>query len=181
MNDQLLDQLLRERAAAPPRPEPKAQPSQETTPSVGALWPAGVALLIIGGLLWLAGAKYTLMGWVAGLNWFLGWLALPARIPVPVGWWVLLLVPVGLLYSVIEVKRPWRHGRTRSALYYVIWTFLVFSDVITTFLGVVNPTVGAWELSRQVAVLWPLAFVWAVTLTFLPEWMIGGARTFLRR
>lgn len=71
------------------------------------LWPASIALVIVGGLLWLAGAKYTLLGWVAGLNWFMGWLDLPARIPSPTGYYMLLLIPVGLLYSLIEGFEWW--------------------------------------------------------------------------
>lgn len=160
------------------RPEPVSAPL-DASQVAGA-----VGLVIVGGLLWLAGAKYTLIGWVAGLNWFLGWLEIPARVPSPAGWWMLLMVPLGLLYSLVEVKRPWKRKSKRTEkiiLYWLIWAALVASDVGSTFAGVRNPGPGAWPVTLQVAASIPAALAWAIVLTFIPEWMIGGAHKLLRR
>ncbi len=168
----------------PPRqyqPQPKEQPQEHVS---ARPWPAAIALVIVGSLLWLAGAKYTLLGWVTGLNWFLGWLDLPARIPAPVGYYMLIMIPVGLLYSLVEVKRPWKHrskNSERTALYWVVWALLVVSDIGTTFMGVSNPPSNAWAISHQLAEIWLLAGAWAAVLTFVPEWMITGALKLIRR
>lgn len=160
----------------------KAEPIAPVTR--GDMWPASLALFVVGGLMWLAGAKYTLLGWVAGLNWFLSWLELPARIPAPAGYYMLLLVPIGLLYSLIEKLRPWKyHNKNpeKVALYWAIWALLVASDIGSTFAGVSTPGPTAWGITKQIAAMWPIAIAWAVVLTFVPEWLIGGAKKLLRR
>jgi hypothetical protein len=175
------------RIAARVRSEPleNGQPVATYQEQVSArALPASIALAIIGGLLWLAGAKYTLLGWIAGLNWFLGWLELPARVPPPTGWYMLLMIPLGLLYSLVEIKRPWNYRNKQPekvALYWLIWSALVASDIGSTFAGVRDPGPSAWPITLQVASSIPIAGAWSAILTFVPEWMVGGARKLLRR
>src|SRR5262249_28311608 len=119
-----------------------------------------------------------------GLNWFLAWLGLPAGIPTPTGYYMLLMIPLGLLYSLVEIKRPWKYRSKRAdkvALYWVIWAALALSDIGSTFAGVSKPAQDAWTIAKQVAALWPLAVAWAAVLTFVPEWLITGAVKLLRR
>lgn len=172
-------------------PEVRQRPIEERKPAEkpvervsGGLWPAAIALAIVGALLWLAGARYTLLGWVSGLNWFLAWLGLPARVPTPAGWYILLLIPLGLLYSAVEVRRPWKRkskNEEKTVLYWAIWIALVATDIGTTFFGVlVSVTASSWPIVREIAALWPVAFVWALVLTFVPEWFVGGARKLIK-
>ncbi len=175
--EELKDSAPASQTASRPTEKPQEQASPRS-------WPAAIALAIVGGLLWLAGAKYTLLGWVTGLNWFLGWLGLPARVPAPAGYYMLIMIPAGLLYSLVEVKRPWKQRNKsgeRAALYWAIWMLLVASDIGTTFAGVTTPEPNAWAISRQLAAIWPLAGAWAAVLTFVPEWLIAGAHKLLRR
>jgi len=144
---------------------------------------AGIALIVFGALLWLAGARYTLTGWVYGLNWFAAWLGLPAQIPPPVGMAVLFAVPIGLVYSLVELYRPWkaRGDWTAAALIWVIWVIIVFTDGGSTFLGVKQVAPDAWLITRQVAASDYLAGGWSLVLTFIPEWLMIGGIKLLRR
>lgn len=163
----------------PAMPRPSARPRASFT---GGLRAGGAMLVLLGALLWLAGARYTLAGWHVGINWFLAWLGLPVRLPPIVGYGVLLAAPIGVIYSLIELRRPW-HVRAPDwqalTLYAIIWLIVVISDGGSTFLGVKQG--GAWTVAKQVAASDFISAIWALILTFVPEWfMIGGIRL-LRR
>lgn len=132
------------------------------------LWPAGVAALLFGLPLWLIGAFYTLQGWVFGLNLVAAAVHLPAVVPMPRGWWVLLFVPLGLLYSWVEVHRPSR----ADALWLMVYLLIILSDLATTYLSVI--AADATTLSRWAAATLWAAFAWTAVLTFAPEWLIMG-------
>lgn len=144
----------------------------------------GMLLMLFGVLLWIAGSRYTLMGWHYGLNWFMAWLGLPTRLPAVAGYGVLLALPVGLMYSLVELRRPWTYRvkeRDVLVLYWIIWALIVVSDVGSTFLGVKQPGASAAQLARQVAASDVVAAIWALLLTFVPEWFILGGVKLLRR
>lgn len=147
-------------------------------------WAIGVALIIFGSIGWLTGARYTLFGWVAGLNLFLSWLGLPVAVPVPSGWWILAMVPIGLVYSRVEMqvwKAHKRHG-SALALFVIGWLLIVATDVGTTYLGVrMQPPADAWPITQSIATSAFLAFVWAAILTFVSDWLILGGIKLLGR
>lgn len=139
-------------------------------------WAVGSALIIFGLFGWLTGARYTLLGWVTGLNMFLTWLGLPASVPTPTGWWILAMIPIGLIYSRVEMqiwKAHKRHGQA-LALFIVSWLLIVATDVGSTYLGVRTPPVDAWQITRTIAASGGLAFLWAAVLTFASDWLIIG-------
>lgn len=139
--------------------------------ALAPLWPAGIAAILFGVPLWLVGAFYTLQGWVMGLNLVTAAIHLPAHIPLPTGWWVLLFIPLGLLYSWVEIHRPTR----ASAAWVVAYLLVILSDLATTYLSVT--AADATTISRWAAATIWASFIWAAILTFAPEWlMIGGVR-----
>ena len=146
-------------------------------------WAVGIALLIFGVLGWLAGAKYTLFGWVAGANLFFAWIGFPVVIPVPVGWWVLAMVPIGVVYSRVEMliwKAHKRHGQA-LVLFIIGWLLVVATDVGTTYLGVRSPAPDSWPITKTIAASAFMAFVWSAVLTFVSDWLIIGGTKLLRR
>ncbi len=155
-----------------------------TRKKTGYLWPAGIVAWLFGIPLWVIGAFYTLQGWTIGLNLVASVIHLPARAPVPGGWWVLLFIPMGLLYSYVEVKLYPRSSADdwgRWFLLFVIFAAVILSDLGTTYLSVVTPDADALLLSRWAAQT-PLASgAWTIFLTFAPEWLvIGGWKLFGR-
>jgi hypothetical protein len=152
-------------------------------PRTGGEWGIGIALIIFGSVGWLAGARYTLIGWVTGINMFLAWIGLPLVVPVPVGWWILLMLPLGVVYSRVEMQ-VWtahrRHGQA-LALFVTGWLLIVFTDVVTTYLGVRSPAPDAWPITQTVADSALLSIMWAAILTFVSDWLIIGGAKFLRR
>jgi hypothetical protein len=142
-----------------------------------SLWSLGVVAIILGGVLWLIGARYTLEGWVYALNLGLEFTRLPARVPSPAGWWWLLALPLGIIYSVAEVMIPF--GVPRSWHHAPQWVLMLIalgvvhgSDVGSTFLGYMVPSPSPWPLHAwAVAAIWP-SFVWAALLTYIPERLI---------
>lgn len=146
-------------------------------------WPLGIVGILLGVALWLISARYTLAGWVEGLNVALAMAQLPARIPQPSGWWWLLSVPLGIIYSLIELQlRPGPPSAPRALpIWFVAVLLIVFvhaTDVGSTFLGFLAPSPDRWAMHRWAATdgLWALV-LWAVVLTYLPErcilWGVG--------
>jgi hypothetical protein len=137
---------------------------------------ASALALTFGLVFWLVGARYTLDGWVVGLNTLLGFLQLPVRIPLPTGWWILLCVPLGMAYSWVEFKaRPGRPGRPTWRTWMVgmlLWMIVIATDVGSTYLGIQNPGLRPWPVSVWlVATPWA-GGLWALILTFWPELLI---------
>lgn len=141
----------------------------------GSLAVAALALAF-GVTFWSVGGKYTLDGWVVGLNVLLGFLQVPARIPRPVGWWVLLFIPLALAYSWVEVRaRPSlvpRGAWDRWAVAVLLWVVVILSDVGSTFAGVQSPGPRPWPVSVWVAENDPAGGLWSLVLTFAPEALI---------
>src|SRR6266508_4016414 len=67
-----------------------------------------LVLFVFGGIAWIAGSKYTVEGWVIGLNLFATWLGIDSAMPTPRGVLLLfLIVGVGLVYSLVDLL-VWR-------------------------------------------------------------------------
>lgn len=150
-----------------------AKVEQRTAPP--PLWALGVVAIILGAILWLIGARYTLEGWVNALNIGLELTRLPARIPTPTGWWWALALPLGIVYSVAEVAIPFGPPRSWNAL--PAWILMIIalgvvhgSDVGSTLLGYTTPGPNPWPMHAWALTsgLWAL-FAWSVILTYLPE------------
>lgn len=138
---------------------------------------AGVLALAFGVIFWAVGGKYTLEGWVIGLNLLLGFLDVPVRIARPDGWWVLLFVPLAAAYSWVEVRaRPPRLKRLKQLRRWLapalLWAIVIGTDVGSTFAGVQNPGPRPWPISVWLAATDVAGGVWAVALTFFPESLI---------
>ena len=132
----------------------KSEPLRTARAPKGGDWAVGVALFVFGAIGWLSGARYTLFGWVAGLNLFFSWLGLPAAVPVPAGWWVLAMVPIGLVYSRVEMQIWNAHKRHGQALilFAIGWLLIVITDVGSTYLGLrTSPADGAWPITQTIA------------------------------
>jgi hypothetical protein len=155
-----------------------AKPRAPTQPSArGALeatsYAAALAALAIGLPLWLISARYTLDGWVIALNWCAAFLRISAQVPIPAGVWMLLIIPVGVVYSLVERKglplNPQAAGYSVWALLLVVWIVINATDVGSTLLGVLAVGADAWAIQRWMAsTLWA-AGLWAIILTYLPE------------
>lgn len=149
----------------------------------GGEWAVGSALLAFGLLGWLTGARYTLLGWVVGLNLFFAWLGLPVEIPTPAGWWILTMIPIAVIYSKVEMQ-VWKAHKRRGqalALFIVGWLLVVATDVGSTYLGVRSPQPEAWDITLTIAKSAGLAFVWSAILTFVSDWLILGGIKLLKR
>lgn len=145
-------------------------------------WALAITLLMFGGIGWLAGAFFTLHGWVVGLNMFFGWTTFPITIPAPAGWWILAMVPIGVVYSRVEMQ-VWRRKQRdwRAMAQFIIgWLLIISTDVGTTYLGVRQPgatlPILVWVASSAV-----VSLIWSVVLTFASDWLIIGAWKLLRR
>jgi hypothetical protein len=153
---------------------------KERQPPGASGWAIAVALLVFGTISWIVGAKYTLDGWIIGLNWLLAWLGLPLVVPAVTGWFVASCVLVGLVYSRVEMA-IWQARYRRIGVFWVAWLLIAFTDVISTFLGVRNVTQESTQLAQQVAASAPVSFVWALVLTFAPEYLMMGGKKLLKR
>jgi hypothetical protein len=150
--------------------ETRAAPKRES------LVPAGIAALMFGIPLWFVSARYSLDGWVLGINVAAKHVGLPLAIPVVTGWWSLLLIPLGLIYSLVEVKyNPFRYFTRSTAVgmvFLATWLFIHGTDLGSTFLSATTLQADAWEVSKWIAQNLVVAVLWAIFLTYLPERLI---------
>lgn len=151
---------------------------------------AGGLGLAFGGAGWALGGKYTLDGWIVGVNVLLGHLHIPARVPMPGGWWVLLFVPLALGYSWVELratpKKPSMASVDRWLVAAILWLLVIITDVGSTFVGIQTLGPRPWAISIWLAAIDWAGAIWALVLTFSPEvlmlyaWRLltrGGARS----
>lgn len=147
----------------------------------------GVFALAIAVPMWLEGARTTRDGWVLVINAILERFDVPVVIPPAANWawWAALgvLVGMGYAYSRVEVALPfrpprelrrdffkvglWRFDRTWEI--WIVWLVLVVSDVATTYVGVRSPAPDAATIFQQLAQFGPIAALYALVLTFVPE------------
>jgi hypothetical protein len=162
------------------RPAERARPAPRGVPA-SARAALALVLFVFGGIAWIAGGKYTIEGWAIVLNMFTRWIGLGTVLAVPRGLPLLgAIVGVGLVYSLVELL-VWRASARRMAVFWVGWVPIVASDIWSTLVGVLAVSPSDPLLLRQVAALLPLAILWSLVLTFVPEWMIVGAWRLLRR
>lgn len=125
------------------------------------------------GLWWGAGGRFTIDGLPLFFNTVLGFFRAPEVFRPITDWhWYLYLCWLPILISVIERRNRPRRGLAWSViLVYAIgvWVLVSVIDLGSTWLAVTNPPADAWLLTRQVAAVKPIAGVWTVATTFLPE------------
>lgn len=163
--------------------EPLENGQPVAVPRAGGDWAIGVALIVFGLFGWLTGARYTLFGWVVGVNIFFAWLGLPIVMPVPSGWWILTMIPIALVYSRVEMQ-VWKAHKRRGqslALFALGWLLIVITDVGSTYLGVRTPPPDAWPITRTIAASAGWSFVWAAILTFVSDWLMLGGWKLVKR
>ncbi len=165
------------------RSEPltNGKPVQRQAKPQASLYALAVVLFIFGGIGWIAGGKYTVEGWVVALNMFARWIGIGQQLTVPRGWWLVGAVVVsGFLYSKVELLAL-RNTVQRMPAFWISWLLIFVTDVGSTFFGVISPAPDAAPLFHQLATMAPVAFVWSLVLTLLPEYLIlGGIKLFKR-
>jgi len=152
-----------------------AAPARTTRRTKSPLWPLGIVAILVGIIFWPLGARYSLQGWIEFVNLILGLVRLPVRVPMPVGWWWLWFVPVGMIYSAVEVLvRPslpasW-HQLPAWMMAVALLLLMHGTDIGSTLLGYLFPDPGAWRIHQWAANdgLWALV-LWSLALTYLPE------------
>lgn len=161
-------------------PIANGKPTVRQSPNPG-MWALAIALLVFGIIGWLAGGKYTVEGWVVALNMFARWIGVTQQLPMPRGWWLVGAVALaGVVYSRVETQALHKRAQ-RLPSFWVGWALIVLTDVGSTLLGVLNPAPNAAPILLQLAQIIPLAILWSLLLTFIPEWLIISAWTMLRR
>lgn len=147
----------------------------------GGLSALAIVLFVFGALGWLAGGKYTVEGWVVALNMFGRWIGLAAQLDVPRG--VPLIVAVllsGVVYSRVELLAL-RNTVQRMPSFWIAWLLIFLTDVGSTFFGIISPAPDAAPILRQLAIMPYFAFLWALVLTLLPEYLILSSIRLLKR
>jgi hypothetical protein len=151
-----------------------------------ASFAAGLVALLFGVPLWITGAWYTLVGWVALLNMGARMLRFSGQIGLPAGAAALAgLIAIGMMYSIVEVhlfpiRRQGKQVTALPAIMWLIYLLIIGTDLATTALGVLNPTPETPPLLTYLAVSLQAAAIGTVVLTFLPEGLILGGLKLLR-
>jgi hypothetical protein len=139
----------------------------------------GIMALLFGVPIWVIGARYTLDGWVIVLNLIAGVTHLPFVLTAPAGMWSLLLFPIGIGYSLIEVRYRPRGARTFAP--WLVWALVIVSDYGSTYIAATTPPADAWAITAWMATTVPAAALWTAVLTFLPETLIMAGIRWIAR
>lgn len=137
------------------------------------------------GLWWLVGGKYTIDGLPLLSNEVLAFFRAP-QVFEPVTDWRIYVVLCWLPFLISVAERryaPWRRLALSAIMVWVLVVWLVVSglDAGSTWLAVTHPPADAYTFSKQLAAIKPLAAVWSIMTTFLPETGIGALWWWLRR
>jgi hypothetical protein len=128
---------------------------------------------VILGLWWAAGGRWTIDGLPLLTNEILKFFHISARLaPLTDPRWYLLLCWLPLLISFAEHRyAPWRRLAWSIIMVFVIGVWLVVSglDLGSTWMAVTHPSPDDLPIARQVAASMPLAAVWSIFTTFVPE------------
>lgn len=159
---------------------------QRTSPTIH--WER-LPLVLIGTFLlllwWAAGAKYTIDGLPLFGNEILAFFRAPQVLPSVTDWhWYLWLCWLPLGISLAERKyAPWRRLTLSVIMIWVLAVWFVVSglDAGSTWLAVTHPSADAYTVSKQIAAIKPLAAVWSLMTTFLPEIGISLLWLWLRK
>lgn len=172
-------------------PKPQAAPASQAPAPAVSTRPAlviGLFAFLFGAPAWLEGARTTRDGWVFALNWVLDRVGLPFQIPLASSWhWAAsigVMVALGWAYSRVELRwgpvRPPRNLRrdffragawqiNRSATVWLIWILVLFTDVVTMFLGARQAGAGDPVFLQQIAASVTAAWIYAILITFVPD------------
>lgn len=160
--------------AAQPKPIRVAVPVPPLPASHGARRVLGVAALLFGVPLWVVGAHYTLDGWTLMVNVVLELVRSGIVLPLATGVWALLLVPIGVVYSIGErVFLPLRKAKGRWLFLgwgvLLVWLLVNGTDLGSTYLGIATPGPSAWPITKWMAAnLWA-KLTWMLVVTYVPE------------
>jgi hypothetical protein len=108
-------------------------------------------------------------------------LELPARVPSPTGWWNLLLIPIGLLFSYVEssVRLNLFGGPAQLLALLILLALTHGIDIATTYLGIASLAAQSTGIGQVLNLFWWSPFIAAVVLTYLPELLIRGGWSLL--
>lgn len=148
-----------------------------------------VPLVLLGWLLfvlwWAAGGKYTIDGLPLLSNEIFAFFRAPFKLALIADWhWYLWLCWLPVVISLAERRyAPWRRLAWSFIMVWIVFVWAVVSgvDATSTYLAVTNPAPDAYLLSRQLAAIKPLAGLWSVATTFLPETGIAILWWWLRK
>ena len=197
LDDALLRDILSNAAPRPAMQPPQvrsaplvngAQSEPRTRTSGGTI--VAAFAVIIGVPLWFEAARYTLFGWMLALDWFAARMSIPWQVP-PIDWRlaVALTLAIGWAYSHVEARPPirpprnWRRDFARLEMWHVerawqvwiVWLFLVATDIATTYVGMRARAADPSEIKilRDIAIAagGPLA-IYAILLTFAPDALV---------
>lgn len=125
------------------------------------------------GLWWAAGGKYTIDGLPLLINEVFSFFHVAVRLGRITHWgWYVGLCWLPVLISLAEHRyKPWRYLALSFIIVWVliVWLFVSGIDAGATYLAMTNPLPDAYTISKQVAVIKPLAAAWSILTTFGPE------------
>jgi hypothetical protein len=177
---------LQQKAATQERPQPKDAPRPVAQPIPRRAKPGanaaarrifGLTALVFGLPLWAVGAHYTLDGWTFILNTVLDLLRTGVVLPLASGMGALLLVPIGIMYSIGE-RRYIPFGKADKRWVFLGWGVLLVwgivngTDLASTYLGIASPLPDAWPLTKWMAATLWAKIAWIVVVTYLPEVLV---------
>lgn len=140
---------------------------------------------LIFGLWWLVGGKYTIDGLPLLGNEILVFFRAPRLFVVVTDWRIyvaLCWLPIGI--SIAERRyAPWRRFALSGIMLWVllVWLIVAGLDAGSTWLAVTNPPPGAYAVSHQLAQIRPLALLWTIMTTFMPEAAIAALWAWFKR
>ncbi len=154
----------------------QARQRTHTAARVASNIPVTLFGVLIFGLWWAVGGKYTIDGLPLLINWAGDLFHFRAGLSAITDWHAYLYLSwIPICMSFVErTSRPDKAIRRSLAWYGIliliaVWLVVSALDFGSTYMAVTTPAPGAWAITKQVATITPLAVAWSSVTTFLPE------------
>ncbi len=159
------------------RVEPAQEAAQRLLDSL--TWrAAGLAALTVGGVFWLLGARFTVLGGPRTISAVAGLFGIATDLQLPSGYPLLwLTILVGAVFSLIEFgawprRRFFAQSLGGGLLLLLLWAGANLSDWVSTYNGVQTISPTSWPITIWIAKTRPASIAWSSFLTWAPEGFI---------
>jgi hypothetical protein len=167
-------------------PKPVSKPISSAPARSASSAALALAGLLIGSVLWIVGARYTIDGVFTLANMLLSFVRVPLALAVPPAWpFYLVFLWLPFLASRVEWTPPLARVQGRwviaPAHALLVWAVIATLDALTTYAGLRSPSSGASALAIEIAKSTLVSGILSAILTFVPEWLVRVCRRQLWR
>lgn len=172
IEEQIREAEAKRNATAPAETKPDAPVSSKRRFRWDRL-PTVLFGVLIFGVWWALGGRYTIDGSPLAGNEILSWFHAPQPFNPVADWhWYVYLCWLPVLISIVERSNRPRKGVAFYGILsigFLVWLIVSGFDMGSTYLAITHPRADTYTIAKQIAANSKAAITWSVITTFAPE------------